>query len=120
MVTDDIGEALQVLRPVYDASDGVDGYVSVEVDPGLAADTDGTIESARQLHQVIDAPKVMVKIPAPAEGVPALSTMLAEGRSLTVTLIFSLERPPPVMEDYPPGHQTHITTGAADPTDSAS
>ena len=54
MVTDDIGEALAVLRPVYDASDGIDGYVSVEVDPGLASDTDGTIESARHLHEAID------------------------------------------------------------------
>src|SRR3546814_11019189 len=100
MVTDDIGEALQVLRPVYDASDGVDGYVSVEVDPGLAADTDGTIESARHLHQVIDAPNVMVKIPATAEGVPAIRTMLAEGRSSNVTPIFSIDRYAQVLEAY--------------------
>src|SRR3546814_13831912 len=92
MVTDDIGEALQVLRPVYDASDGVDGYVSVEVDPGLAADTDGTIESARHLHQVIDAPHVMVKIPATAEGVPPHRTTIAEGSYIHVKPIFSTER----------------------------
>jgi transaldolase len=114
MVTDDIGEALQVLRPVYDSSDGVDGYVSVEVDPGLAGDTEGTIESARHLHEVIDAPNVMVKIPATAEGVPAIRTMLAEGRSINVTLIFSIDRYAQVMEAYLAGLETHAASGADD------
>lgn len=114
MVTDDIGEALDVLRPVYDASDGVDGYVSVEVDPGLASDTEGTIESARHLHEAIDAPNVLVKIPATAEGVPAIRTMLAEGRSINVTLIFSIDRYAEVMEAYLAGLETHAASGAED------
>ncbi len=114
MVTDDIGEALAILRPVYDASDGVDGYVSVEVDPGLASDTDETIESARHLHEVIAAPNVMVKIPATAEGVPAIRTMLAEGRSINVTLIFSIDRYAQVMEAYLAGLETHAASGVDD------
>jgi transaldolase len=114
MVTDDISEALEVLRPVYDASDGVDGYVSVEVDPALASDTAGTIESARHLHEAIDAPNVLVKIPATAEGVPAIRTMLAEGRSINVTLIFSIERYAEVMEAYLAGLETYAASGAED------
>ena len=114
MVTDDIGEALAILRPVYEASDGVDGYVSVEVDPGLASDTPGTIESARHLHEVIDAPNVLVKIPATAEGVPAIRTMLAEGRSINVTLIFSIDRYAEVMEAYLAGLETYAASGVDD------
>ena len=114
MVTDDIGEALAVLRPVYDASDGVDGYVSVEVDPGLASDTQGTIDSARHLHEAIDAPNVMVKIPATAEGIPAIRAMIAEGRSINVTLIFSIDRYAEVMEAYLAGLEAYAATGADD------
>ncbi|MFP5322816.1 MAG: transaldolase [Acidimicrobiia bacterium] len=114
MVTDDIGEALAVLRPVYDASDGIDGYVSVEVDPGLAGDTEQTIASARHLHETIDAPNVMVKIPATAEGIPAIRAMIAEGRSINVTLIFSIERYAEVMEAYLSGLEAYAASGASD------
>jgi transaldolase len=107
MVTDDIGEALTVLRPVHVESDGVDGYVSVEVDPGLARDTDGTIASARELHERIDAANLLVKIPATAEGVPAIRQMISEGRSINVTLIFSLERYAEVIEAYLAGLEAH-------------
>jgi transaldolase len=100
MVTSDIEDALAILRPVHDESDGVDGFVSVEVAPDLARDTDGTIESARQLHKAIDEPNLFVKIPATAEGVPAIQQMITEGRSINVTLIFSLDRYAEVIEAY--------------------
>jgi len=114
MVTDDISEAVAVLRPVHDASDGVDGYVSVEVDPGLARDTEGTIASARGLHEAIAEPNVMVKIPATAEGVPAVRAMIAEGRSINVTLIFSIDRYAEVMEAYLSGLEAYAATDGAD------
>ena len=114
MVSDDISEALSVLRPVHDASDGVDGYVSVEVDPGLARDTAGTVTAARELDQRIDEPNLFVKIPATAEGVPAIETMIGEGRSINVTLIFSIERYEAVMEAYLSGLETRLDSGEAD------
>lgn len=100
MVSDDIRGALSVLRPVYDESDGIDGFVSLEVSPALAADTKGTVASARHLHESIDRPNLMVKIPATAEGVPAIRTALSEGRSINITLIFGLERYAEVIEAY--------------------
>ena len=100
LVSQDIEGALALLRPVYDASDGVDGYVSVEVAPDLARDTAGTEAAARHLHRAIDEPNLYVKIPGTAEGVPAIQTMIAEGRSINVTLIFSLDRYAQVMEAY--------------------
>jgi transaldolase len=103
LVTTDIVDALEILRPIYESSGGVDGYVSVEVDPALAADTVGTISAARELHQGIDRPNLFVKIPATAEGVPAVRQMIAEGRSVNVTLIFSLDRYLDVMEAYVSG-----------------
>ena len=114
MVTDDISEALEVLRPVHEASDGADGYVSVEVDPGLATDTEGTIASARELHERIDAPNLLVKIPATEEGVPAIRQMIAEGRSINVTLIFSLDRYAEVMEAYLSGLEARRDAGHDD------
>jgi transaldolase len=100
LVTKDIHDALSILRPVYDASDGLDGYVSVEVDPSLARDTAGTIDSARHLWSVIARPNLFVKVPATAEGVPAIRQMIAEGCNINVTLIFSLERYDEVIEAY--------------------
>lgn len=114
MVTDDIAEALRVLRPVYDASDGVDGFVSVEVDPGLARDTDGTIAAARALDERIAEANLLVKIPATAEGVPAIAQMIAEGRSINVTLIFSIERYREVMEAYLAGLEARLDAGHHD------
>ncbi len=114
MVSDDISEALTVLRPVYDDSDGIDGFVSVEVDPGLARDTDRTIASARHLHQRIDEPNLFVKIPATAEGVPAIRQMISEGRSINVTLIFSIERYVDVMEAYLSGLEAYRDAGHDD------
>lgn len=100
LVTTDIRSALAILRPVHDASDGIDGYVSIEVDPGLARDTAGTIEAARHLHATIDQPNLYVKIPGTAEGLPAIQTMIGEGHSINVTLLFSLTRYAEVIEAY--------------------
>ncbi|NNE74590.1 MAG: transaldolase, partial [Acidimicrobiales bacterium] len=100
LVTTDIESALALLRPTYDASDGVDGYVSVEVAPGLARDTEGTAAAARQLWDSIDEPNLYVKIPGTAEGIPAIQQMIAEGRNINVTLLFSIDRYREVMEAY--------------------
>ncbi len=100
LVTTDIESALAILWPVYDASDGLDGFVSVEVDPGLARDTEGTIAAARALDTAIDEPNLYVKIPGTAEGLPAIQQMISEGRSINVTLLFSIERYSEVMEAY--------------------
>jgi transaldolase len=107
MVIKDIEDGLRILRPVHDASDGVDGYVSVEVAPELARDTEGTIASARDLHRRIDEPNLFVKIPATAEGVPAIQQMISEGRSINVTLIFGLDRYEEVIEAYLAGLEAH-------------
>ena len=100
ITTADVREACDVLRPVYDATDGVDGRVSIEVDPRFARDTDATIAEARQLWWLVDRPNVMIKIPGTAEGLPAITQALAEGISVNVTLIFSLERYAQVVEAF--------------------
>ncbi|MFO7279398.1 MAG: transaldolase [Thermoanaerobacterales bacterium] len=107
MVLDDIRAALAIMRPVHDASDGVDGYVSVEVAPDLAHDLDGTVAAARRLHDEIGEPNLFVKVPATAEGVEAIRTLIAEGRSINVTLIFGLDRYAEVMEAYIAGLEAH-------------
>lgn len=100
MVVSDIEGALDVLAPVYEASEGLDGYVSIEVAPDLAHDTAGTTASARELHERIARPNLMVKIPGTEAGLPAIRQMIAEGRNINVTLIFSLERYAQVIESY--------------------
>ena len=114
MVVDDIREALAVLRPVHDASGGEDGYVSLEVAPALAHDTDGTIASARHFHELVDRPNLYVKIPATEEGVPAIRAMVAEGRNINVTLLFSIERYGEVIEAYIGGLEERLAGGAPD------
>ena len=114
LVVDDILAALTILRPVFDASGGSDGFVSVEVAPSLAHDTDGTIEAARSLHARIDRPNVLVKIPATPECVPSIRQMIAEGRSINVTLIFSLARYSEVIEAYLSGLETLAASGVDD------
>jgi transaldolase len=100
MAVADIEDALRILRPVHDESGGVDGFVSLEVAPDLARDRDGTIAAARELHDRIAAPNLFVKVPATAEGVEAIRTLIGEGRSINVTLIFGLDRYAEVMEAY--------------------
>ena len=100
MVVADIRDTLAIFRPVFEASDGLDGFVSVEVSPLLARDTEGTIDAARVLDERIDEPNLYIKIPGTAEGLPAITQVIAEGRSVNVTLLFSLERYREVMEAY--------------------
>jgi transaldolase len=111
MVVQDVTDALAVLRPVYDASGGGDGFVSIEVAPSLAADTKGTIEAARSLHEGINLPNLMVKIPATKEGIPAIRQMISEGRNINVTLIFSLSRYAEVIEAYLSGLEAFVAGG---------
>ncbi|HLN04874.1 MAG TPA: transaldolase [Acidimicrobiales bacterium] len=111
LVIADVSGALGVLRQVYDESDGGDGFVSIEVSPRLAHDTDGTIGSAKELHERIDQPNLLVKIPATREGLPAIEAMIAQGRSINVTLIFSLERYRQVIEAYLSGLETLVSGG---------
>jgi len=114
LVVDDILAALEVLRPVYDSSGGSDGFVSVEVAPSLAHDTGGTTTAARRLHERIARPNVLVKIPATPECVPSIHQMIAEGRSINVTLIFSITRYAEVIEAYLSGLEALAASGAAD------
>ncbi len=100
LVTTDIDAALNLMTPVHEASNGLDGYVSVEVDPGLARDTEGTIAAARQLDESLNRSNLYVKIPGTAEGLPAIQQMIAEKRSINVTLLFSLDRYDEVIEAY--------------------
>jgi len=92
ITTHDIRWGCDVLRPVYDRTDGVDGRVSIEVDPRLAKDTAKTVAEARMLWWLVDRPNLFIKIPATREGLPAITETLAQGISVNVTLIFSLER----------------------------
>lgn len=100
MVVADIRDTLQIFRPVHDSSAGVDGYVSVEVSPLLARDTQGTILAARHLDGLIDEPNLFIKIPGTVEGLPAIEQVISEGRSVNVTLLFSIARYREVMEAY--------------------
>jgi transaldolase len=111
MAVDDVTGACGVLRPLYDSSGGGDGFVSLEVAPSLANDTAGTTEAARNLHQRIELPNLMVKIPATEAGVPAIGTMISEGRNINVTLIFSLARYAKVIEAYIDGLERFATGG---------
>jgi transaldolase len=111
LVIDDIHGACDVFSRIHDESDGVDGYVSLEVDPGLAHDGPGTEAAARALHQRLRRRNLMVKIPATVEGLPAIRAMIAEGRNVNVTLIFGLPRYQAVMEAYLEG----LEALAADP-----
>jgi len=100
ITTADVRHACDVLRPAYDASEGMDGRVSIEVDPRLARKTEATIAEARQLWWLVDRPNVMIKIPATREGLPAITAAIAAGISVNVTLIFALERYREVIDAY--------------------
>lgn len=100
ITTYDVRWACEVLRPVYDRTDGLDGRVSIEVDPRLASHTEATIAEAKALWWTVDRPNLMIKIPATKAGLPAITAGIAAGISVNVTLIFSLERYGEVMDAY--------------------
>ena len=111
LTTTDVRNACDVIREVYDATNGVDGRVSIEVDPRMAHDTDATNASAKALWAEVDRPNLFIKIPATTEGAPAITTALAEGISVNVTLIFGLDRYQSVMEAYVSGLEQARTNG---------
>jgi len=111
LVVADVRDACAVLRPTFDASGGTDGFVSIEVAPELARDTDATIAAARELHQRIALPNLFVKVPATAEGIPAIHAMISEGRSINITLIFSLGRYAEVIDAYLDGLDAFAAAG---------
>ena len=119
IVTDDIRAAADVLRPVYDAANGDDGYVSLEVEPDLARDTRATVARARQLFRAVGRPNVMIKIPATREGLPAVEEAIASGVPVNVTLIFSVNRYAEVAEAYLRGVERLLAAGG-DPRSVAS
>jgi len=120
LVIRDIHGACDVFSKIYDHSDGVDGYVSVEVDPGLAHDGPATEAAARSLHQRINRRNLMVKIPGTAEGLAPIEQMISEGRNVNVTLIFSLDRYAKVIEAYLSGLERLAEDPAADLSNVAS
>ena len=111
ITTYDIRWACDVLRPVYDTTAGLDGRVSIEVDPRVAKDTDKTIAEARNLWWMVDRPNLFIKIPATPEGLPAITQAISEGISVNVTLIFSLQRYGEVIDAYLAGLEQARTAG---------
>lgn len=100
MTTDDVRNACDVMHPVFEATDGIDGRVSIEVDPRLAHDAEKTVAEAKALREAVDRENALIKIPATREGLPAITATMAEGISVNVTLIFSLERYRAVMNAF--------------------
>jgi transaldolase len=111
----DVREACEILRRVWDGAKGQDGYVSLEVDPGLAYDTEATFEQAKELHERVDEPNLYVKIPATMRGLPAIEDCIARAIPINVTLIFSLARYRAVVEAYLRGVE-RLVAGGGDPT----
>jgi transaldolase len=109
----DVQSAADEFRPLYDSSDGNDGYVSLEVNPHLAHDTNGTIEEARRLSTALNRPNVLIKVPATAEGLPAIRQLISEGISVNVTLLFGLPRYRQVVEAYLAGIEARLAQGKA-------
>jgi len=119
LAVEDIKRACDLMRPVWDRTDGIDGFVSIEVDPDLAYERDATFDQAKVLHELVDRANVYVKIPATAPGVGAIEDSIAAGRSINVTLIFSLQRHAEVVEAYIRGLERLVEAGG-DPTHVAS
>lgn len=111
ITTTDVQQACDIFRDVYDATDGVDGRVSIEVEPGLARDTEATVAMAQKLWERVDRPNLLIKIPATLEGLPAIARTIGQGISVNVTLIFSLERYRGVMDAYLEGLETAAAEG---------
>ncbi|MFO7549612.1 MAG: transaldolase [Acidimicrobiia bacterium] len=111
LMGEDIRRACDVLRPVWERSGGADGFVSVEVDPELARETESTVAEAREWVKRIDRPNLLVKVPATAEGIPAVRRLIGEGISINVTLIFAIERHRQVMDAYLAGLEDYAAIG---------
>jgi len=107
LMTEDIKMAADILRPVYDASEGADGFVSLEVSPRLARDAAGTIAEAKRLWREVDRPNLMIKVPGTREGVPAIEALIAEGINVNATLLFSAAHSEAVASAYIRGLERH-------------
>lgn len=111
LTVEDIQMVADLLRPTYDRTGGQDGFVSLEVSPGLAHDTTGTIEEARRLWSLVDRPNSMIKVPATLEGLPAIQQLIGEGMNINITLLFGLPRYREVADAYITGLETLATKG---------
>ena len=111
LVLEDIAAAADKLLPVFEQTSGLDGYVSVEVRPTLANDTQGTIDEARHLFKSLQRPNIMIKVPATPQGIPAIETLIADGININVTLIFSLKHYEAVAEAYLAGLEKRLASG---------
>ena len=111
LAVEDIQTACDQFRPVYDAMDGADGFVSLEVSPALAYDTQGSIDEARRLWKWVDRPNLMIKIPGLKEGVPAIETLLTEGINVNITLLFAIEAYEAVAWAYIRALETRVAAG---------
>ena len=107
----DVESAADQFRPLYDRTDGQDGYVSLEVNPHLAHDTEGTVEEARRLWAALNRPNVLIKVPATAEGLPAIQQLIGEGINVNVTLLFGLPQYRQVAEAYIAGLEARAAKG---------
>jgi len=113
LALDDVGRAADLLRPLYDESGGGDGFVSIEVSPHLARDTEGTLEEARRLWKALARPNVMIKVPGTEEGLPAIRRLLAEGVNVNITLLFGLGRYAEVAEAFVGGLEDRVRGGGS-------
>lgn len=111
LAVEDIQRAADLLKPIYTNSNGADGFISLEANPALAYDTEGTIEEVRHLYQAVDRPNVMIKVPATAAGIPAIKTLISEGININVTLMFSLHDYDNVVEAYLQGLEERVARG---------
>ena len=111
LTTDDVRNAADILRPVYERTDGADGFVSIEVEPKLANDTQATIEAARRLWKTVDRPNIMIKIPGTPEGIPAIRQCLSDGININITLLFGIENYTDVARAYLDALNDRVTRG---------
>jgi len=111
LAVEDVGAAADLFRPVYDGSNGADGFVSIEVSPGLARDTEGTIAEAERLWRALDRPNVMIKIPGTQEGWPAIERCLTNGININITLLFSVEHYLKVADAYLSALEARVSKG---------
>lgn len=113
MAIQDIGQAADMLRPIYDRTDAQDGYISIEVSPDLAHDTAKTLTEARSLWSILDRPNIMIKVPATPEGIPAIRTLIGEGVNVNVTMLFALDNYREVAGAYLAGLEERVARGAS-------
>src|SRR5919202_4444025 len=108
LAVEDLSKAADLFRPIYDRTGGQDGFVSLEVSPGVAHDTQATLQEARRLWAALNRPNVMIKVPATAEGIPAIQQLISEGINVNITLLFGLDRYRQVIEAYLAGLEARL------------